>query len=107
MAKHQRRTKLTNTHTTYIPAAYELREYIRRFGEVTRIAAGIIRPGLHAVPKRVKIVDDSGAVLLKVRGSTSLQEIRIYTTDRQKTKLAIARGARDLGFGISFTKEVD
>jgi hypothetical protein len=40
-----------------------------------------------------------------VRQSHSVQELRVYTTNGQEAKLAIARGLRDNGIRISFTRD--
>lgn len=102
MGKRQPRVRLSRTHTTYIPVAYEFREVARLLPDVTAVSAGIIKAGLSAAPIRVKIADESGVILLKVRGPTSIQEVRVYSRDIQATKLALARAVRDRGYRLAF-----
>lgn len=53
----------------------------------------------------MKIGDMVGGVVLAVRQSGSVQEVRIISKDPAKTKLAIARGARDRDVPICFAKK--
>lgn len=50
----------------------------------------------------MKIDEESGCVLLTIRGTTAVQELRIYSRDIAKTKLDLARTIRGLGFHIGF-----
>lgn len=74
---------------------------------VTKISPGFIKAGLKSVNgiRRVKMTDDNLCLLLSVRDNTSHQEIRVYVTDMQAAKLAIAKGARNAGLSIAFGKE--
>ncbi len=93
-------------HTTVIPAAAVVCDIAHTCPSVTRISPGFIKAGLHSVhgSRRVKITDDGGSILLSVRDNTSHQEIRVYATDTQAAKLAIACGARNKGLSICFGK---
>lgn len=96
--------KYCGAHTTMIPAAIIVADIAHKQPEVSLISPGFIKAGLKSVQgqRRIKISDCIGGVLLSVRDNTTHQEVRIYTTDFQTTKLAIARGARNAGLHIAF-----
>jgi len=52
--------------------------------------------------RKVKIGDGKGCILLTVRQSHTIQEVRVFSHDLQATKLAIARALRDNDIPISF-----
>jgi hypothetical protein len=97
--------KFTGSHTTVVPAAATVADIAAACDAVYKVALGYISPGIGPVngQRRVKIGDENGSsILLSVRDGTSLQEIRVFATDRQEAKLHIARGALNAGFKISF-----
>lgn len=100
-----RRGKLSGTHTTLIPVADIVYQHLRRFEHVTKVGAGRIRAGLHSVPTRVKVKDESGCILLVIRAQTACQDLRIYTTDRDEAKLNIARFVRKNDWRLAFTEK--
>ncbi len=93
-----KKARIARSHLSYIPAAAELRDLILKMEGVTKVAAGIINQCGNSDRKRVKIAEVSGAILLKVRGSIAIQEVRVYVADRQKAKRAIEESARAAGF---------
>ena len=96
--------KFSGTHTTLIPAARIVADIASECPSVDNISLGFIQAGLKSVNGRrhVKITDNGGGVLLSVRDNTSFQEIRVYASNIQVAKLAIAKGSRNAGLGISF-----
>jgi hypothetical protein len=104
---HREGGKFGGTHTTLIPAAVVVADIAAKQSEVTKIVLGFIKAGLSPVGghKRVKITDSQAGVTLSVRDVASHQELLVFTNDRQATKLAIARGARDNDLHLSFGKE--
>ena len=105
---HRSGGKYATSHTTVIPAAELICDILDDCEEVTKIAVGFIRTGLKANgTQSVKITDESGHILLTVKGNTSSQEIFVYTRNVQTTKLAVAREARNKGMRISFRKDCD
>ena len=103
MPQNTPKARLAPSHKTYIPVAAEFRDFARKIPGVTCVSAGIIRAGLSPAPIRVKIVDESGCILLKVRGATSIQEMRVYTSDIQNVRTTIAREVRNKGYRLAFT----
>lgn len=73
--------KSGGSHTTLIEAAVSLVRKAEKLSEVTKIALGFIKstPGQRGV-KRVKFKRSMSGLLMTVRGNTSVQAIRIYTT---------------------------
>ncbi len=96
--------KYNGNHTTFIPAAVLVADIANKCSYVTKISAGFITPGLKSISdhRRVKITDGEGSILLQVRDTASRQEIRVWATNVHEAKLAIAKGARNAGLGISF-----
>jgi len=102
--KHRSGGKFGGSHTTLINAALIVADIADAQCEVTKILASYIKSGLPPAQgqRRVKISDREGNVLLAVRDNTSHQLVVVYTSDSQKTKLAIAKGARNAGLHVSF-----
>ncbi|MFC1720839.1 DUF2103 domain-containing protein [Patescibacteria group bacterium] len=105
---HRSGGKYTGSHTTIIPAAAPVTDFVHKLREVTSIATGYIKTGLS--PSRggahVKIgYGYNNCILLQIRGNTSQQEIRVWTDDTHKTKFTLAMELRNNGIGISFGKE--
>lgn len=99
--------KFGGNHTTLIDLASELADIAAGYGEVTKVSPGFIdaaREGATGGRRHVKFEEFRGGLLLKVRQSYSVQAIRVYTDDPPRTRLALAREARNRGIGISFLK---
>ncbi len=96
--------KYCSSHTTIIPAAGVVSDIAHELPEVTKIQIGFIKAGLKSAngQRRVKISNKDYSILLSIRDNTTFQEIIVYSTDIQKTKLAIAKGSRDAGLNVSF-----
>ena len=99
--------KYSGNHTTLIPAAAVVCDIADDCSSVTKISPGFIKAGLSSAhgQRRVKITERKGGILLAVRDNTSHQEIWVYASDLQAAKIAIARGARDAHFRVSFKEE--
>jgi hypothetical protein len=91
---HLQGGKFTASHTTVIEAAREPALAAAGLDCVTKISLGLIK----RVPngdESIKFTEEGETCLLvKVRGRASLQEIRVYTTDKQRTKEAMYRAMR-------------
>ena len=75
--------KYGGRHTTLIDAAREVCDAVVKIASVKSISPGFISAGLKAQSRgmRVKVIKSRNSVLLRVRGSTTLQEIRIFSDD--------------------------
>lgn len=97
--------KSTGSHTTLVSAAETVYDIVHAFPEVTKISVGIIKSGCGPTPKnRVKIMDEQGALLLKIRGNGVVQELRVYTSERAKVKDGLKNSAEKEGFEVSFAE---
>ncbi|KKT12868.1 MAG: hypothetical protein UV94_C0040G0001 [Parcubacteria group bacterium GW2011_GWC1_43_30] len=110
MSKYSRSGgKYTGNHTTLIPAAQVACDIAYALAEVVKISPGFIKAGLKPVNgrRRVKFTDEGGnCIMLSVRDNASHQEVRVYVTDVQIARTAIARGARNAGIAVCFRKEI-
>lgn len=69
--------KLSKPHSTLVPTAEKLCKYLTPHESVTRISAGVIQ-SIGSGPVGVKITPESGAILLQVRCSNAVQDVRVY-----------------------------
>ncbi|MDP2647706.1 MAG: DUF2103 domain-containing protein [Candidatus Yanofskybacteria bacterium] len=101
---HRQGGKFGGKHTTFTDLAIILVDIARKRPEVKTISAGFIQQGGSSTggDRGVKILDMRGGLLLKIRQSRSVQEVRIFTENPHATKLAIAIGARNNNARISF-----
>lgn len=76
--------RITKSHSTLIEEAEKIIKYLNRDDNVSRVSAGVIQ-SIGSGPIKVKITTDSGAILLQVRGSSSVQDVRIFSSDFQHT----------------------
>ena len=100
--------KYTGSHTTIIPAAAEVTDFIHKRPEVTRISIGYIKTGLAHSRGGIHIKIGYGynrCILLQIRGNNTQQEIRVWTNEAHSTKLAIAQKMRNQKINISFEKK--
>ena len=82
--------KYTASHTTVIAAAEAPARAAARLDSVRKISLGLIKT-LRNGPPAIKFTEEcSGCLLVRVRGASALQEIRVYTTDVEETQAAMA-----------------
>ena len=96
--------KHRGTHTTLIELAARVIDIIVKLPEVTGYSPGYLQAGkgLAGGTQRVKISSFEGGLVLTIRQSRSVQEVRVYSANLQAAKLAIARKLRDHEVPISF-----
>ena len=76
--------KYTASHTTVIEAAEAPARAAAQLECVSKISLGLIKTLRNGSPA-IKFVDESlGCVLAKVRGTRSIQEVRVYTRDKEE-----------------------
>jgi hypothetical protein len=64
--------------------------FAQRIPEVTKISLGIIKPGGVSRGLTLKITDEPACLRISVRGSDAFQELRLYATDKQAVREALA-----------------
>lgn len=104
---HLRGGKIRGTHTTFIDLATEVVDLIGPLPSVTGISPGMIQngKGVAGGTRKVKIAKWNGGVLLTVRQSRAVQEVRLLVTNSQDAMLAIARTLRNNDISICFKKD--
>jgi hypothetical protein len=83
---HKQGGKITGKHTTVIPSAEKVVDLLQKNDLVNKISVGFIKHGIRGGRHAIKIMDMDSGLLLKIRGTASIQEIRVYTTYPEKTK---------------------
>ena len=91
---HKQGGKITGSHTTVIPAAEKLVDFLQKINEVDKISVGFIKHGIKSGKHAIKITESDSGLLLKVRGSASIQEIRIYTKNKKNVENSIKEFAQ-------------
>jgi hypothetical protein len=88
MPAHRAGGELTRSHTTLIDAAVPVVDLLQARPEVSKISLGLIK-NIGKGSTGLKFHPAVGGWRLVVRGSTSLQEIVVYTSDPAQTKRAL------------------
>jgi len=104
---HRDGGKFGGNHTTFIELAADFADVAAKCPEVNTISAGVIQggQGVAGGERRVKFCNTKSGLLLKVRQSRSVQEVRIISSDPQRTTMVLARAALNgLNCRISFQK---
>lgn len=83
---HRAGGKMAGSHTTVIPAAEKIVDFLEKRVEVKKISVGFIKHGIKGGRHSVKITEIESGLLLKVRGTASIQEIWVYTDESSLTK---------------------
>lgn len=78
---HRAGGKVSGKHTTVIPAAEKIVDFLEKQIEVKKISVGFIKHGIKSGRHSVKITKTESGLLLKVRGTASIQEIWVYAED--------------------------
>lgn len=79
--------KITKSHTTCIDSAIPIVKAAEKIDLVSKISLGIINPckgGTSAQKIKISIID--AGLFIKVRGSTSVQDIYIFTKEPKNVK---------------------
>lgn len=83
---HRAGRKMGGKHTTVIDAAKPIVDYFLKHPDVNSVVAGKLQMGIKAGAQRLKITEQSGCLFLKVRGSASIQEIRVFSKKIDQVK---------------------
>jgi len=86
---HKQGGKITGSHTTVIPAAEKIVDLLQKNVMVQKISVGFIKHGIKNGRQAIKIMEMDSGLLLKVRGTASIQEIRVYTNNQEKITEAL------------------
>jgi len=83
---HRSGRKIGGRHTTVIDADKPIVDFLLKNREVTSVAVGYIKMGIKVGPQRIKIKEETGCLVLKIRGTASIQEIRVFGKDLNKIR---------------------
>lgn len=90
MPAHRAGGKLTRSHTTLIDAAVAVVDHLQDQAEVSKISLGLIK-SVGKGSTGLKFHAVTGGWRIVVRGSTSLQELVVYTRDPLRTQAELLR----------------
>ncbi|HIP49850.1 MAG TPA: hypothetical protein EYG99_00170 [Candidatus Pacebacteria bacterium] len=91
---HKQGGKITGSHSTIIPAAERLVDFLQKINEIDKISIGFIKQGIKSGKHSIKIMELNSGLLLKVRGSASIQEIRIYAKNKKNVENSVKEFAQ-------------
>jgi len=91
---HKQGGKITGSHSTIIPAAERLVDFLQKINEIDKISIGFIKQGIKSGKHSIKIMELDSGLLLKVRGSASIQEIRIYAKNKKNVENSVKEFAQ-------------
>ncbi|HLB52078.1 hypothetical protein A3F07_03170 [candidate division WWE3 bacterium RIFCSPHIGHO2_12_FULL_38_15] len=104
---HRSGGKYAGSHSTLMNSATTIADFLERNGDIRRISLGLIRNHSGGGGARVlKMLDDTGCVLLVVSQGGSVQQIRIYSDNSQKVKDGLAKYARGIGWKVRFGSRI-
>lgn len=84
--KHLSGKKAGGPHTSVIDAAQAVVLFLQARSEVYKISPRMITSGLHSSRRRVRVTGITGGLLVTVLGSTTKQELYVYTRDPVATE---------------------
>ena len=101
---HRDGGKSRGTHTTCSDLSARVWDIAIKIQGVEGISLGVLESGKGVTggSQKVKIGNMTGGILLTVRQSRSVQDIRIFSHDVQRARLALARALRDERIPIAF-----
>lgn len=86
---HRSGGKIGGKHTTVIDAARPVVDFLLKNVDVSSVTVGHIKMGIRASQQRIKIKEETGCLLIKVRGSASVQELRVFSQDLARVKATL------------------
>ena len=105
MSKNSRNGgKFSGNHTSLIPAAVLVCDYLSKCSSVTKISPGIIKAGLSSLrgKRRIKMSEKFPALLLSIRDNASQQEVYLYSDNIERTLKTLENFSVKNNFNLSF-----
>lgn len=92
---------ISKRHSTVIEAALPIVTFLQKTGEISNIGLGRLDVHLPPTEWRIKMSEMRGGLLLQIRGTNSIQQIRVYTAAVEivRTKLLEEFGRKYLFVG--------
>jgi hypothetical protein len=98
-SNHRCGGKIGGKHTTVIDASKPVVDFLTKHPEVTSVTVGYIKMRLKTAPQRMKIMEESGCLFLKVRGTASIQELRVFSKNIEQVKSDLEAKFRSILIG--------
>lgn len=96
-------SKVTQAHQTFIPGAKIVQAWAEKVKPIKKFTAGHIKPAKSArSPRSIKVKEEEAGLLLVIRDTRAIQEMRLYTSDRESVIKALKGFSRDFGFTLRF-----
>ncbi len=89
--------RVSKQHSTVIEAAEDIVKFLHKVPEVSKIALGRIDVHLPPTEWRIKFAEIRGGIRLQIRGTNSIQQIMIYTSES-----AVIKERLDLEFSKKY-----
>lgn len=80
----------TSSHTTVIDEARSIAVAAAKLNQVSKISLGIIKRISNGEPRISFLDGEQACLVVKVRGRSSIQELRVYTSEKQLVKQALS-----------------
>jgi len=88
---HRSGKKMGGKHTTVIDAAEKVIDFLNKNPYVSNIIAGKIKMGLKTSAHSMKITQETGCLSIKVRGTGSIQDIRVFSQNLEIVREAFEK----------------
>ena len=79
-----------------IDAARPIVDFLLKNLAVTSVTMGHIKMNIGVAQQRVKIKQETGCLLIKIRGTASIQEIRVFSKELDKIKKGLEEKFKDI-----------
>ena len=86
---HRSGKKSAGKHTTLIDAAIDVYDYLVKIPAVSAVTIGQIKVNLPVTAHRIIIKELSGCLSVKVRGTRSIQELKVYSQDIEMVRIIL------------------
>ncbi len=83
---HRSGKKIGRNHTTVIDAAEKVVDFLVKLPDVSKVITGHITNGIKTAPASMKIEQKTGCLMIKVRGTKSIQEISIFSKNLEEVQ---------------------
>jgi len=87
--------RVSKQHSTVIEAAHDVVKFLHTLPAVSKIALGRIDVHLPPTEKRLKFSEIRGGLKLQIRGTNSIQQIMVYSTDVPSVKSKLESEFKD------------
>jgi hypothetical protein len=95
-SNHRAGGKIGGKHTTVIDAAKPVVDFLLKNADVSSVTMGFIKMRLKTAPQRMKIKEESGCLFIKIRGTASIQELRVFSKNLEQVRASLELKFREI-----------